>query len=319
VVTVLVVATGLGSRPLISAQEASPVAIATYVAGADVGGLSGQVVVDGSSTVWPITVDVAERFGEVAPNVEIEIEISGTGGGFERFCAGESDLQNASRRIEVDERAACEAAGVAYHEFEIAFDGITIVVNPTNDFIDCLTIDQLRRLWGPDSQVRNWSDLEPAWPNEPVDLFGPGSASGTFDYFTAAIMGEEGASRTDYTPSENDLVLVEEVAADPYALGYFGFAYYAETQDRLRAVAIDGGAGCVTPTLATIADRTYRPLSRPLFVYVRDSSLDRPEVREFMRFYLALAKEAVASVGYVPVEDAVYVSNQDALERRLGD
>lgn len=308
------VALSLGSLAAAAAQEATPIAIAPYVPSADV---SGQVIVDGSSTVWPITVDVAERFVAVAPNVQVEIEVSGTGGGFERFCAGESDLQNASRPIEADEIAACDAAGIAYHAFEIAFDGITIVVNPENTFIDCLTVEQLRQLWEPDSQVQRWSDLDPAWPAEPVDLYGPGAASGTFDYFTAAIIGEEGASRTDYTPSENDLVLVEAVATDPFALGYFGYAYYAETQDRLRAVAVDGGAGCVTPSVATIGDRTYQPLSRPLFIYVSDASLERPEVQEFMRFYQATAKEAVTTVGYVPVEDAVYIENQVQLERRL--
>lgn len=309
----------VGFAATISGQEATPVAIAPYVPSADVGSLDGQVVVDGSSTVWPITVDVAERFAMVAPNVVVDVEISGTGGGFERFCAGESDIQNASRRIEADEIAACEAAGVAFHEFEIAFDGITLVVNPSNDFIDCLTLEQLRQLWGPESAVRTWSELDPAWPNAAIDLYGPGAASGTFDYFTQTIMGEEGLSRTDYTPSENDLVLVEEVATDVYALGYFGFAYYADASDRLQAVAVDGGAGCIVPTLETIADRSYQPLSRPLFVYVSDASLDRPEVREFMRFYQATAKEAVSAVGYVPVEDAVYVANQVELERRLGD
>jgi len=197
--------------------------------------------------------------------------------------------------------------------------GSTVVVNPENDYLDCLTVDQLRQLWEPDSPERVWSDLNPDWPNEVIDLYGPGAASGTFDYFTEAIVGEAGASRTDYTPSENDLVVVEGVASDPHALGYFGYAYYAETQDRLRAVAIDAGASCVVPTLETIGDLSYEPLSRPLFVYVSDAGLTRPEVQEFMRYYLASENDAVTAVGYVPIDDSIYAANQTELDQILDD
>jgi phosphate transport system substrate-binding protein len=281
-----------------------------YVPGTAPETLSGRVIADGSSTVWPITSEIGERFVELAPGVVIEVEVSGTGGGFRRFCAGESDVQNASRPINAEEQAACAAAGVAYHGFEIGYDGITVVVHPSNDFVDCLTVEQLRRLWQPDNPARTWRDLDPAWPDAAIDLYGPGPDSGTFDYFTAAIVGEEGVSRVDYTPSENDLYLVEGVAGDEHALGYFGYAYYQETADRLKAVAIDGGAGCVAPAAATIADGTYRPLSRPIYVYVNAASLRRPEVGEFMRFYHALATEVVAEVGYVPTADATYAANR---------
>ncbi|MDQ3693780.1 MAG: PstS family phosphate ABC transporter substrate-binding protein [Chloroflexota bacterium] len=316
-VVILALALTLGGST--AGQEATPAAIAPYAPGTDPASLGGRVVADGSSTVWPITVEVAERFADVAPAVQVEVEISGTGGGFERFCAGETDVQNASHPIEPDEAADCAAAGVTYHAFEIGFDGITVVVNPVNDYLDCLTVDQLRQLWEPDSPERVWSDLNPDWPNEAIDLYGPGSASGTFDYFTEVIVGEEGASRTDYTPSENDLVLVEGVASDPHAPGYFGYAYYAETQDRPRAVAIDAGAGCVIPTLETIGDRSYEPLSRPLFVYVSEAALARPEVREFMRYHLASASDVVTAVGYVPIAESIYASNQAELDQMLGE
>lgn len=322
-VVILLLASGPGLAAWVLAQDATPiptpVAIAPFAPEVDASQLRGQVVLDGSSTVWPIAVDVAERWAEVAPNVGVDVEISGTGGGFERFCAGGTDIQNASRPITTEEAAACTAAGVAYHEFALARDGITVVVHPANDFVDCLTVAQLAELWRPDSTIVAWSDLDPTWPNEPVDLYGPGGDSGTFDFFTEAIIGEAGAARTDYVPSENDLFLVEGIAGDVHALGYFGYAYYAETQERLKAVAIDSGAGCVAPTLETIADGSYAPLSRPLFIYVSDAGLERPEVREFMRFFLAIAGEAVTEVGYLPLDEAEYAANRARLEAALGE
>ena len=322
-VAILLIAFGPRFAGLTLAQDAthipSPAAIAPYTPETDPSQLSGQVVLDGSSTVWPIAVDIAERWAEVAPNVQVDVEISGTGGGFERFCAGETDIQNASRPITPEEAAACAAAGVTYHEFALARDGITVVVHPANDFVDCLTVAQLAELWRPDSTVVAWSDLDPAWPNEPIDLYGPGGDSGTFDFFTEAVIGEAGAARTDYVPSENDPFLVEGIAGDVHALGYFGYAYYAETQDRLKAVAIDNGAGCVAPTLETITDGSYAPLSRPLFIYVSDAGLERPEVREFARFFLSVARESVTEVGYVPLDEAEYAANQARLEAALGE
>ena len=294
----------------------SPVAATPipYAAGVDLATLDGTVSVDGSSTVWLISAEVAERFVGMTGDVEAPVAISGTGGGFRRFCAGETDIQGASRPISAEEAAACAAAGVTHYGFEIAYDGITVVVNPANDFVQCLTVEQLRRLWMPDDPARTWRDLDPAWPDEEIELYGPGIASGTFDSFTTEIVGERGASRQDYILSENDNVLVQGVADEEQSLGYFGFAYYVETQDRLRAVAIDAGAGCVAPSRETIADGSYRPLSRPLYVYVSGESLARPEVRELMRFYLATAKESSESVGYVATDDATYAANQAKLD-----
>lgn len=309
---ILVTAGAAGARP------ATPTSAWPYVPAVDLATLTGQIFADGSSTVWPITADIAERFLAMAPNLRIDVEISGTGGGFRRFCAGASDIQNASRPIDAEEAATCAANGVVYRELPIAYDGITVVVNPTNDWASCLTVAQLKRLWEPGSPVRTWRDLDPAWPAEPIDLYGPGPDSGTFDFFTEAIVGETDAARDDYTPSENDAVLVQGVKGDRSALDYFGFAYYAAAGSALKALAVDAGAGCVAPSRETIADGSYRPLSRPLFVYVSEASLARPEVREFMRFYAAVAPAAVRDVGYVPLAADAYLANQRALEAPWG-
>jgi len=276
-----------------------------------------RVSSDGSSTVWPITDEAALRFLDEAENVRITVGFSGTGGGFRKFCAGETDIQNASRSIEPDEMDACRENNVEYFVFEVAYDGITVVTNPENEFASCLTVEQLKLLWQPENPAKTWSDLDLAWPDETIELYGPGPDSGTFDYFTSAVIGEEGASRTDYFPSENDLDLVEGVALDRDGLGYFGFAYFEEAGDRLKSIAIDSGSGCVTPTAETIADGSYTPLSRPLFVYVRASSLARPEVTAFMRFYLANAKSIAADVGYIPSPDGIYREDQARLEAAI--
>jgi phosphate transport system substrate-binding protein len=244
----------------------------------------------------------------------VTVDISGTGGGFKRFCAGETDVQNASRPIRDEEVQACAEAGVEYYEFQVAFDGLSIVVNPANDFVECLTVDQLKRLWEPNSTVQTWQDLNPEWPAEEISLYGPGPDSGTFDYFTEVIVGEAKASRTDYTPSEDDNVLVEGVAGDPNALGYFGYAYYKQNQDRLKLVAVDGGNGCVLPSKEAIRDGSYTPLARPIFIYVKAESLERPEVQEFVRFYLANAAELAQDVGYVDSPAEAYAAAQQKLE-----
>ena len=307
-----------GGRTVVGAQDAtSPPDIRPYAPGADLGSLRGRVVADGSSTVWLVTNDIAESFGALAEDVAIDLEISGTSGGFRRFCAGASDVQNASRAIAEDERGACATAGVAYHAFEIGFDGITVVVARNNDFVDCLTVDQLRLLWRPDDPATSWRDLDPTWPDREIDLYGPSEDSGTFDYFTAQVVGEEGASRLDYTDSEIDDLLVRGVGSSADGLGYFGYAYYEQSPEELRAVAVDAGAGCVAPSPRTIADGTYRPLSRPLYVYVNRASLARPEVAEFMRFYLASAREVVEIVGYVPTGDATYAANQGEFDAAI--
>lgn len=293
------------------AQDATP---APYTPGTDLSALSGSVSADGSSTVGPITEAVAEEFAAEAGGVQVQVDISGTGGGFKRFCAGETDLQDASRAIKDEEAATCAEAGVDYYAFEVAYDGLAIVVNPENDWVTCLTVEQLQKMWAPDSTVRSWADIDPSFPDQPINLYGPGTDSGTYDYFTKEIVGEEGSSRTDYTPSEDDNVLVAGVAGDQGALGFFGLAYYEENMDSLKLVEVDGGAGCVAPTVETVQDGSYAPLSRPLYVYVSATSLERPEVQEFMRFYLANAMSLTEDVGYVDSPTEVYVADQGKLE-----
>jgi phosphate transport system substrate-binding protein len=298
------------------AQESTPAApvILPYEPRVDLSSLEGKIVVDGSSTVYPITDEAAIQFMDFAGDVEIEVAFSGTGGGFTLFCNGETDVQNASRPIEADEMAACAASGIGYYVFEVAYDGISIVVNPENDFVTCLTVAQLKLLWQPDGHANTWQDLDPTWPDREIELYGPGPRSGTFDYFTAAVVGAENASRTDYYPSENDLDLVLGVADHPDGLGYFGFAYYEENHDDLKLVAVDNGDGCIQPSPVTIADGTYAPLSRPLYVYVKVESLARPEIQEFVRFYLANAQQIAVEVGYVAAPAAIYVEDQAKIE-----
>lgn len=303
------------ASPLASyAQDATP---APYTPSDNVGSLSGEIAIDGSSTVGPIMQALAEEFAGVASGVQVPVGISGSGGGFKRFCDGETDISNASRPIKEDEAATCDANGISYYEFQIAYDGITVVVNPENDWVTCLTVDQLNQMWAPDSTVSNWSDIDPSWPEEPIALYGPGPDSGTFDYFTEVINEEAGASRTDYSPSEDDNVLVQGVAGDENALGYFGLAYYEENADSLKAVEIDGGNGCVAPSTETVRDGSYAPLSRPLFVYVKADSLAKPEVAEFVRFAIAMAPSISGEVGYVASPDSVYVADQAKLEAAI--
>ena len=308
------VAAALTLPGLAGAQDATP---APYTPGTDPGSLSGSITTDGSSTVFPIMEALAEEFGAIAGDVEITVDVSGTGGGFERFCNGETDLSNASRSIRDEEIEACAANGVSYYEFEIAYDGLSVLVNPENDWVSCLTVEQLNQIWMLDSTVTQWSDVDPSWPAEDIALYGPGTDSGTYDYFTAEINGEEGVSRQDYTPSEDDNVLVEGVAGDRNALGFFGYAYYEQNQDRLKLVEIDGGSGCVAPSPETIQDGSYAPLSRPLYVYVKADSLTRPEVQEFLRYSLAEVTTFVAEVGYVASPGQVYLDDQAKLEAAI--
>ena len=283
---------------------------------AEAGGLSGSINADGSSTVSPVTQAVAEEFmAETGGAVRVTVGTSGTGGGFKRFCQGETDISNASRPIKEEEVALCAEAGVEPVELSIGVDGQAIVVNPANTFAQCLTVAELKRIWEPGSTVQSWSDVRPDWPNQPIKLYGPGTNSGTFDYFTETIMGQEDASRSDYTASEDDNVLVQGVAGDPNALGYFGFAYYAQNEDKLRALPVDGGQGCVAPTPQTIEDATYAPLSHPLFIYVKKASLERPEVRRFVEFYLQSAPQLVPEVGYVPLSAEGYQESRATFEQ----
>lgn len=273
---------------------------------------SETISIDGSSTVYPVTEAVAEEYREEAPEVRVTAGFSGTGGGFKKFISGDIAICGASRGIKDSEKEKCEAAGIEYTELEVAFDGLAVVLNPENDWCDSLTVAQLKEIWRPDSAVKNWSDLDPAWPEEEIKLYGPGTDSGTFDYFTMAINGEEGLSRPDYQASEDDNVLVTGVQSDRYALGYFGYAYYAENEDKLKLLGVDGGNGPVKPTEASVRDGSYAPLSRPLYIYVRNSELSRPEVKKFVRFYLDNAGELASEVGYVAVSDEAAKKNEEA-------
>lgn len=279
--------------------------------------LSGSVKIDGSSTVYPVSEAVAEEFGAVHPKVRPIVGISGTGGGMKKFIAGEIDICDASRGMKEKEATACKEKGIEFIELSVAFDGLAVIANPKNTWCDCLTVGQLKELWRPESGVKQWKDLDPKWPAKEIKLYGPGTDSGTFDYFTEAIVGEEKASRADYTASEDDNVLVTGVQSDEYALGYFGYAYYAENEDKLKLLAVDGGKGCTKPSLETVRDNSYAPLSRPLFIYVRKSALERPEVEAFVKFYLDNAAQLAKEVGYVPVSDEVEKQNQDALKGAL--
>ena len=268
--------------------------------------LSGDIAVDGSSTVYPITEAVAEDFGDRQPDVRVTVGIAGTGGGFKKFCNNETDISDASRPIKDSEAEACQTAGVEYEEFLVGLDGLTVVVNPTNTWAACLTTEQLKTIWDAGSTAQSWKDVDPSFPDQPLALYGPGTDSGTFDFFTEVINGKAKQSRADYTASEDDNVLVQGVEGDANALGYFGLAYYIENQGKLTAVQIDGGKGCVAPSFETVASGEYAPLSRPLFIYVKKASLARPEVLEFVKFYLSNATEYVDGVGYVAVEQAKY-------------
>ncbi len=270
------------------------------------GELAGQVLVDGSSTVEPLTSAAAEFYAEEAAGVNVTVATSGTGGGFEKFCAGETDISNASRAIEDDEMAACEAAGIEFTELQVANDALTVVVNPENDWANCLTTQQLMTIWAPASegQVGNWNQVDPSFPDVPLALFGPGTDSGTFDYFTEAINGEEGASRADYQSSEDDNVLVQGVQGARGATSYFGFTYFEENQDTLKAVQVDGGQGCVTPSAQTVQDGTYVPLARPLFIYVNNQAYaEKPQVAGFVDFYAQQIDQIAEAAQYVALNE----------------
>lgn len=280
--------------------------------------LSGQVEIDGSSTVFPISEAMAEEFQKKhRGDVRVTVGVSGSGGGFKKFCAGETDISNASRTISPEEMEACQENGIEFVELPIAYDGISVTVNPNNDWASCLTVEELRTIWEPEAEGRitNWSQVRAEFPNRELNLYGPGTDSGTFDYFTEAIVGDSGASRGDYTASEDDNVLVQGVANQETALGYFGYAYYEENQDKLKLVEIDGGNGCVAPTEQTIGDGSYQPLARPLFFYVNKESLEnKPQVKAFAEYQLDAAnKPLISEVGYVPFADNLYQKAQERL------
>ena len=301
--------TSISIRTLAGVAVAATTLSAGCGGGAEVGDegrLTGMVTLDGSSTVFPISEAMAEEFQIANRGVRVTVGISGTGGGFKKFCAGETDISDASRPIKETERELCAENGIQPLEIPVAWDGLTVVINPENDWATCMTVDELKRVWQPGSTVAQWSDVREGWPDTEMKLYGPGTDSGTFDYFTEAIVGEEDASRADYTASEDDNVLVVGVEGDVEALGYFGFAYYEENQERLNAVAIDNGDGCVAPTRESIESGEYAPLSRPMFIYVDAGALERPEVRAFVDFYLENATTLVPEVGYVPLSPGRY-------------
>jgi phosphate transport system substrate-binding protein len=283
--------------------------------GAEGGGekVSGAVVIDGSSTVEPLSSAAAELFMGENPDANVTVGTSGTGGGFEKFCAGETDVADASREIKQEEADKCKQNGIEFTQLTVANDAISVVVNPQNDWAKCLTVEQLKAMWEPNSQMKTWNQVDPAFPAEPLQLFGPGSDSGTFDYFTDAVTGEEGASRTDYQASEDDNVIIQGVAGSKSALGYFGFTYLEENSDKLKGVEVNSGGGCVAPSAQTAQDGTYTPLARELFIYVSNKGLEKPQVASFAEFYLANNDKVVEAAKFIPLTEEQHKKAEEDL------
>ena len=283
--------------------------------------LSGTINLDGSSTVYPISEAVAEEFRTVQSKINVTVGESGTGGGMKKFTRGEIDICDASRPISESEKKIADSAAIHYIEFEIAYDGLAVVINPQNSWVDKLTVAELKMMWEPGAQktITKWNQIRPEWPDEELHLYGPGTASGTFDFFTEVICGKKGQSRGDYTASEDDNVLVQGIAGDKGGLGYFGMAYYEKNQDKLKVIPIDNGSGsAVSPSAQTVLDKTYMPLSRPLFIYVNTKSLERPEVKEFVKYYIDNAGALSKEVGYVPCQDDVYAAQKQKFSEATG-
>lgn len=281
------------------------------------GDLSGTIRIDGSSTVAPLTEAIAEQFQTENPDVKVTVGTSGTGGGFEKFCAGEIDISDASRAIEPEEEAACKKNGIGYEDVHVATDALTVMINNENP-VSCLTVDQLNAVWGPDSEISNWNEIPGLKEefDETLALFGPGTDSGTFDYFTDEINGEEGATRKDYNNvGENDNATVTGVEGSPGGMGYAGFSYYTENEGKLKALEVDGGKGCVGPSVESAQDGTYTPLSRPLFAYPSDAALKKPEVKAFVEYYLENATGVAESVGFIPLTEAQLEESEAAAEK----
>ena len=298
----LVFACGSSGEAEKSSENTSPAPISANK-------LSGTIEIDGSSTVYPVSEAVAEDFGKLHKNVRVNVGVSGTGGGFKRFTAGETDISNASRPMRQREIDSANSNGINYHELKVGTDGLSVIVNPSNTWVDCLTVAELKKVWEPGSTINNWNQIRSSFPDQKMRLYGPDTDSGTFDYFTEEINGEAQASRSDYTASADDNVLVQGISGDKGSLGYFGYAYYEENKDNLKVVGIDDGNGCVVPTGTTIQDGSYTPLSRPLFIYVNAKSVERLEVKEFVKFYMDNGKSLVDEVGYVSVSSSVYAEN----------
>lgn len=276
-------------------------------------GLAQVVKIDGSSTVYPVTEAVAEEFQKANKGLKVTVGVSGTGGGFKKFCRGETDISNASRPISVSEMADCKKIGVEYFELPVAFDALTVVINPKNAWLKQATVAELKKIWEPAAQgkIMRWNQVNPAWPDQPMKLYGAGSDSGTFDYFTEAIVGKAKSSRGDFTASEDDNVLVQGVAGDVNAIGYFGYAYYAENTNKLKALPIveKEGKAAVSPSPESVIAGTYQPLARPIFIYINAKSLAKPEVKKFVDFYMSQGAKMAKEVKYVPLPAAIYTSN----------
>jgi phosphate transport system substrate-binding protein len=275
--------------------------------------VSGPVVIDGSSTVEPLSSAAAELFMSENPDVNVTVGTSGTGGGFEKFCAGETDISDASRPISDEEKAKCAQNNIEFTQLTVANDALSIVVNPQNNWATCLTVEQLKAMWEPNSQIKTWNQVDPAFPNEPLQLFGPGTDSGTFDYFTDVINGEEGESRTDYQASEDDNVIIQGVSGTKGALGYFGYTYLEENTDKLKGVEVNSGAGCVAPSAETAQNGTYTPLSRELFIYVSNKGLEKPQVAQFAEFYLENNDKVVEAAKFIGLTEEQHKKAQDDL------
>ncbi len=271
---------------------------------------TGEIKIDGSSTVYPITEAVAEEFRTTQPDVKVTVGISGTGGGFKKFGRGEIDINDASRSIKDQEAAICQESKIKYVELKVAFDGLVIVVSKENNWVKSITVSELKKLWEPEAQgkIKKWNQIRPEWPNEEFHLYGPGIASGTYDYFTEAIVGKSGSSRGDFTASEDDNVLVQGVAGDKNGLAFFGLAYYEENKEKLSLVSVDNGKGGVLPSVETVKNGTYAPLARPVFIYVTDAAVKKPEVVDFVNFYLTNAAKLVPDVGYISLSAEEYQS-----------
>lgn len=272
--------------------------------------LTGEIRIDGSSTVYPITEAVAEEFRTQQADVKVTVGVSGTGGGFKKFGRGEIDINDASRPIKDKEDSLCKASNINYIQLKVAFDGLVVVVNKENTWVNDLTVEDLKKMWEPGAQekITKWNQIRKEWPATEFKLYGPGVASGTYDYFTEAIVGKSGSSRGDYTASEDDNVLVQGISGDKNGIGFFGLAYYQENADKLKLIPINNGKGAVLPSVETVKDGTYAPLSRPVFIYVTDSASKRAEVAEFVKFYLGNASSLVPDVGYIPLTNEEYTS-----------
>lgn len=276
------------------------------------------VQIDGSSTVFPISEAVAEEFGKVNPRIRVTVGLSGTGGGFKKFVLGETDINDASRPVKDKELKKMKPKGIEFVELPVAYDGLSVLVNPKNTWVDYLTTKELHKIWEPGSKVKKWSDIRAGFPNKPITLYGPGTDSGTFDYFTETINGKAQSCRSDYTASADPNVLVQGIAGDASALGFFGFAYYVENTDKLRLIPVKyGNNKPVTPSMVTINNGTYKPLSRPIFIYVNTKSAKRPAVAKFVNYYLAHAPELVKDVGYVPLPTEVYELGKKRFAERV--